>query len=242
MDTITYRFSGHSHSDEMTYRTKEELEAFKAQDPVFAYGRYIVENGLVTEDNLKEMQTAVLAKMRKALEITVDEKLSPMVDGQFIESVMFSNGNIEKLDDRDPELSMPLEENPRVQQIARRARYAFDEEGKELPASRQYQYRDAVFRGDGAPVLHRPDPRSHTVRTPRLGRSVRLLPRTYGIVAVPSVLQLSDQRIGDRGERSRLCDVRGRAVVELMYCDFLDVQATRCSTRWRSGNPCQQEH
>ena len=83
--------------------------------------------------------------MGKALEITVDDKIFPMVDEQFIESVMFSNGNVEKLDDREVELSEKLEDNARVQQIARRSRYAYDENGKELPSSRQYQYRDAVF-------------------------------------------------------------------------------------------------
>ncbi|MDD3823184.1 MAG: thiamine pyrophosphate-dependent enzyme [Sphaerochaetaceae bacterium] len=221
MDTITYRFSGHSPSDAMTYRTKEELEAFKAQDPVFAYGRYIVENGLVTEDDLKEMQTAVLAKMRKALEITVDEKLSPMVDGQFIESVMFSNGNIEKLDDRDPELSMPLEENPRVQQIARRARYAFDEEGKELPASRQYQYRDAVFEAmahrfsiDPTLVAYGEDHRDWGGAFACYRGLTELLPY-HRFFNSP----ISESAIVGSGVGYAMSG--GRAVVELMYCDFL---------------------
>ena len=32
LDTITYRFSGHSPSDAMAYRTKEELDLWRGQD------------------------------------------------------------------------------------------------------------------------------------------------------------------------------------------------------------------
>ena len=221
MDTITYRFSGHSPSDAMTYRTKEELEAFKAQDPIFAYGRYIVENGLVTEEDLKGMQTIVLEKMRKALEITVDEAISPMVDEQFIESVMFSNGNIEKLDDRTPELSQPLEENARVQQIARRSRYAFDENGKELPASRQYQYRDAVFEAmvhrfaiDPTLVAYGEDHRDWGGAFACYRGLTELLPY-HRFFNSP----ISESAIVGSGVGYAMSG--GRAVVELMYCDFL---------------------
>ncbi len=221
MDTITYRFSGHSPSDAMTYRTKEELEAFKAQDPVFAYGRYIVDNELVSEDDLKEMQSVVLEKMRKALELTVDEKISPMVDEQFIESVMFSNGNIEKLDDREPELSQKLEENARVQQIAKRNRYAFDENGKEYPASRQYQYRDAVFEAmvhrfsiDPTLVAYGEDHRDWGGAFACYRGLTELLPY-HRFFNSP----ISESAIVGSGVGYAMSG--GRAVVELMYCDFL---------------------
>ena len=119
MDTITYRFSGHSPSDAMTYRTKEELEAFKAQDPIFAYGQYIKEHGLVTDAELEAERLRLFEKMRIALKITVDQKLSPKVDGKFIESVMFSNGNLEKLEDREPELLEPISGNDRVEKLSK---------------------------------------------------------------------------------------------------------------------------
>jgi 2-oxoisovalerate dehydrogenase E1 component len=145
LDTLTYRYSGHSPSDAMTYRTKEELEAFRNQDPIVSYGNYLIENKLVSQADWDVFDAKLEEKMRKTLEITVDPVLSPMVDEAFIESVMFSNGSVEKLDSAEPALLQKLEENPRVQQIAKRSRYAYDESGKELPSARQYQYRDAVF-------------------------------------------------------------------------------------------------
>ncbi|MDD3366807.1 MAG: thiamine pyrophosphate-dependent enzyme [Sphaerochaetaceae bacterium] len=221
LDTITYRFSGHSPSDAMTYRTKEELDLFREQDPVFAYGRYIVENGLVKEDDLKEMQTTILEKMRKAMEITVDDKLSPMVDEAFVESVMFSNGNVEKLGEAQPELSQKLAENPRVKQIARRSRYAFDEDGKELPSSRQYQYRDAVFEAmvhrfaiDPTMVAYGEDHRDWGGAFACYRGLTELLPY-HRFFNSP----ISESAIVGSGVGYAMSG--GRAVVELMYCDFL---------------------
>jgi 2-oxoisovalerate dehydrogenase E1 component len=221
MDTITYRFSGHSPSDAMTYRTREELEAFKAQDPIVAYSQYLIDNQLATQDDLEEMRQSILGKMKKALEITVDESISPMVDEQFIEQVMFSNGNIEKLDDRACDISQPMEENPRAQQIARRARYAFDENGKELPASRQYQYRDAVFEAmahrfsiDPTMIAYGEDHRDWGGSFACYRGLTELLPyhRFFNAPIAESAIVGSGVGYAISG---------GRAVVELMYCDFL---------------------
>ena len=79
MDTITYRFSGHSPSDAMTYRTKEEVDAFRHQDPIISYAAYLIENKVATESELEEMRNEVLAKVKQALALTVDDKISPMV-------------------------------------------------------------------------------------------------------------------------------------------------------------------
>ncbi len=221
LDTITYRFSGHSPSDAMTYRTKEEVDLFREQDPIFTYGRYIIENELVTEEELKAIEVAIKEKMRRALEITVDDKLSPMVDGQFIEDVMFSHGNVESMSEAAPELSQKLEDNPRVQQIARRSRYAYDESGKELPASRQYQYRDAVFEAmvyrftrDASMVAYGEDHRDWGGAFACYRGLTELLPY-HRFFNSP----ISESAIVGSGVGYAMSG--GRAVVELMYCDFL---------------------
>ena len=221
MDTITYRFSGHSPSDAMTYRTKEELEAFKAQDPIFAYGQYIKEHGLVTEAELDGERVKLLEKMRIALQITVDAKLSPMVDEKFIESVMFSNGNVEKLDDREPELLQKLSENARVDQLTKRNRYAFDENGKQYPASKQYQYRDAIFEAmahrfsiDPTMIAYGEDHRDWGGAFACYRGLTELLPY-HRFFNSP----ISEAAIVGSGVGYAMSG--GRAVVELMYCDFL---------------------
>ena len=39
LDTLTYRFSGHSPSDASSYRTKEEIEAWQKVDSIIDYGK-----------------------------------------------------------------------------------------------------------------------------------------------------------------------------------------------------------
>lgn len=39
IDVLTYRYSGHSPSDASSYRTKEEVEAWEAEDCIAAYGK-----------------------------------------------------------------------------------------------------------------------------------------------------------------------------------------------------------
>ncbi|MGI6433508.1 MAG: alpha-ketoacid dehydrogenase subunit alpha/beta [Sphaerochaetaceae bacterium] len=221
LDTLTYRFSGHSPSDAMTYRSKEELDAFREQDPIVAYADYIIKNELISEQEVEQMRTLMAQKMKQALELTVDATISPMVDGAFIEKVMFSNGSVEKLDQREVELSQKLEENPRVQQIARRERYAFDAEGKEYPVARQYQYRDAVFEAmahrftiDPTLVAYGEDHRDWGGAFACYRGLTELLPY-HRFFNSP----ISESAIVGSGVGYALSG--GRAVVELMYCDFL---------------------
>ncbi len=67
MDTLTYRYSGHSPSDAMTYRTKEEMEAFRKQDPIEAYGDYLLENKVVSKKELDQFDAILEEKIKKRL-------------------------------------------------------------------------------------------------------------------------------------------------------------------------------
>jgi len=49
------------------------------------------------------------------------------------------------MEDRTPDVLMRKEENPRVRQIAKKARYAFDESGKPISKNKLYQLRDGLF-------------------------------------------------------------------------------------------------
>lgn len=221
LDTITYRFSGHSPSDAMTYRTKEELDAFRAQDPIAGYADYLVANKLVTKKDLEALDTEIKAKMRRNIELVVDEKLSPMVDAKFVESVMFSNEIKESLLDAQPELSEPLAENARVKQIAQRNRYAYDENGKAYPAARQYQYRDAIFEAvahsfatDPTLIAYGEDNRDWGGAFACYRGLTELLPY-HRFFNSP----ISEAAIVGSGVGYAMSG--GRAIVELMYCDFL---------------------
>jgi acetoin:2,6-dichlorophenolindophenol oxidoreductase subunit alpha len=52
IEAKTYRYHGHSRSDPATYRTQEELDAWKARDPIDLYIRQLVAAGAASEDDV----------------------------------------------------------------------------------------------------------------------------------------------------------------------------------------------
>ncbi|NJD62099.1 MAG: pyruvate dehydrogenase (acetyl-transferring) E1 component subunit alpha [Deltaproteobacteria bacterium] len=53
IEAMTYRFRGHSMGDPQRYRSKEEVEAAKARDPILLWRRSILENRLATDAELQ---------------------------------------------------------------------------------------------------------------------------------------------------------------------------------------------
>lgn len=64
----TYRFKGHSMSDPAKYRTKEELEEYKNQDPIEQVKQTIIKNKWATEDDLKEIDKEIKEQVQKAVD------------------------------------------------------------------------------------------------------------------------------------------------------------------------------
>ena len=55
----TYRYKGHSMSDPAKYRTKEELDEYKAKDPIEQVRTILLENGLSTEADLEAIEEKI---------------------------------------------------------------------------------------------------------------------------------------------------------------------------------------
>src|SRR6056297_438750 len=116
LDTITYRISGHSPSDASSYRTKEEIQLWQEADALESVSDRLIEAGVIDKSALGAMQEKVIGKIEQALRLAIDIDLSPRASGEFIETVMYSNTPADRMEDREPEVLMPLEENPRVKQ------------------------------------------------------------------------------------------------------------------------------
>lgn len=56
IEAKTYRFYGHEEGDTATYRTPEEVEAFRARDPLTALGGYLASQGIASDDDLKAIR------------------------------------------------------------------------------------------------------------------------------------------------------------------------------------------
>jgi len=148
LDTLTYRYSGHSPSDASSYRTKEEIEAWRKVDSIAGFGNELIRAGICAESDLEEIKADVKRRVTKTLELAASPEISPRLDldadPDAISRYMFSDESIEKFDDREPEVLIPLKDNPRVAQISKKERFGI-KDGKEVSKARAYQLRDALF-------------------------------------------------------------------------------------------------
>jgi acetoin:2,6-dichlorophenolindophenol oxidoreductase subunit alpha len=63
----TYRTKGHSRSDRNRYRDKEEIEAWKARDPIPAFVRELIENGVMSESECVAIDEATTKDIADAI-------------------------------------------------------------------------------------------------------------------------------------------------------------------------------
>ena len=221
LDVVTYRMSGHSPSDASSYRSKEEMELWEAEDCVKSFGQYLISNGALTEADAEALKEKVVAKVSKTMKLAIDENVSPYSDINHIEKVMFSNQKVEKFDDREPELLEKLEDNARVKQLARKKRFAFDENGKPYKPNQLYTFRDGIFEA----MAHRFSIDPTMVAYGEENRDWGGAFACYrGLTELLPYHRLFNSPISEGAIVGTACGYAlsgGRVCAELMYCDFM---------------------
>ena len=146
LDTITYRFSGHSPSDAMAYRTKEELAAWQEQDSLVAYARYLEENGFATASELEAIHAEMKERILKTYQTAIDLDISPRLDlnGPALEEMMFSNDVVDSFEEGEPEVLLPMEKT-RLRMTTKKSRFGLDEKGNKLSNMKAVTYAEALF-------------------------------------------------------------------------------------------------
>lgn len=64
----TYRYKGHSMSDPAKYRTKEELEEYKEQDPIEQIRAILLSNGWATEAELDQVDEQIKIRVAQTVD------------------------------------------------------------------------------------------------------------------------------------------------------------------------------
>ncbi|HEY3414981.1 MAG TPA: thiamine pyrophosphate-dependent enzyme [Armatimonadota bacterium] len=226
LDTVTYRYSGHSPSDASSYRDKAEIEEWQKVDSLVTYRDSLLGAGLASSVEFDHEQSLVNAAILRAYTRAIDLDLSPRADlyavGSLLESTMFSNESVESFDtSREPEIRGPLAENARVKQLAGRSRTGVGEDGQPLPKGKCIGIRDAIFEA----VLDR------FTKDPTMvayGEENRDWGGAFGVYrglteALP-YHRLFNTPISEGAIAGTACGYGlegGRALVELMYCDFM---------------------
>lgn len=80
LDIRTYRYRGHSMSDPATYRTKEEVQDAQERDPIQRLHNWIVDQGIATDDELKEVDKAMKQEAKDAEKFAEESEQPPISD------------------------------------------------------------------------------------------------------------------------------------------------------------------
>ena len=226
LDTITYRLSGHSTSDQNAYRTKEEIEAWRAVDPIATYRRSLVEAGVAPDSRFEEIMAETVDRMTRICRHASDPGVSPYAgfdsDPAYLERLMFSNGKVPSFDTaRQPEATTPKEECPLWQKIRSKERAPFTRDGKSVSKMKLFNLRDGIsevildkFYEDPTLVSYGEDVRDWGGAFAIYRGMADSIPRSRLFNAPISEAAIVGTAVG-----YGMCG--GRVIVELMYADFI---------------------
>jgi 2-oxoisovalerate dehydrogenase E1 component len=68
IEGVTYRWSGHSEGDSVSYRSKEEIETWKNRDPIQRWREQLSEEGILTSERWQQIQQEVTETIHQAFE------------------------------------------------------------------------------------------------------------------------------------------------------------------------------
>lgn len=225
LDVVTYRLTGHSCADVCRYRTEEESNDWAQYDAMVRYPEALIREGVTTAEEIEAIKARVLARNKEVFHLAADVEISPYVDfkkePRFIEDLMFSNEHIAKMEDRPAEVLGPKEENPRVKQIAEKSRFAFDSNGAPVPKLRQYNIRDGIFEAIFDKYYEDPTLISYGEDVREWGGAFAVYRDMWPSIPKHRLFNSPISESAIIGTATGYGMSGGRAVVELMYCDFL---------------------
>ncbi|WP_299394250.1 thiamine pyrophosphate-dependent dehydrogenase E1 component subunit alpha [Pelagibius sp.] len=67
IESVTYRWRGHSKSDRNRYRSKDEIDAWIARDPIRRFAGLLSEHGILSEEGFARMETEVAEQIAAAI-------------------------------------------------------------------------------------------------------------------------------------------------------------------------------
>ncbi|MGI6576503.1 MAG: alpha-ketoacid dehydrogenase subunit alpha/beta [Eubacteriales bacterium] len=224
LDVITYRLVGHSTSDQNAYRTKEEIDAWRGVDPIVTYREQLVKADIAADSKFEDILQETVERMTRVCKWASDFEISPYVDFKkdpaAIERIMFSNERVESFGDQEPAVNGPKTDCSRYVQNQKKERAAVVD-GKAVSKMRQYNIRDAIFE----PIIDKYYEDSTLIS---YGEDVRDWGGAFavyrGLADVIPYSRLFNAPISEAaivGSAVGYGMCGGRAIVELMYADFI---------------------
>ncbi len=221
LDTVTYRFSGHSPSDASSYRDKTEMDLWYQQDALINYGEYLKENRHADSGRLDVFRDDVTERLVKVFEAATSLEISPRVSIQVdsIGEMMFSDQYQERLSENKPEVLIPKSES-RLKTTLAKHRFGLNG-GKPLPKLQTLTYAEALFEA----LMHRFYEDPTLIAYGEENRDWGGAFSVYrGLTECLPYHRLFNSPISEAaivGSAVGYALSGGRVVAELMYCDFM---------------------
>jgi 2-oxoisovalerate dehydrogenase E1 component len=225
LDTLTYRYSGHSPSDASSYRTKDEIDAWMEEDSLKHYEEQLIRAKVTTKDAIGKMKEEVKEKITQTVKLAVNDDVSPRMNlvknPELIEELIFSNGSENAMEEGTPVVNHPMEENPRVKQLMKKERYALDKSGKPVSKLKTYQLRDGLFEAIIDRFYKDPTLVAYGEENREWGGAFAVY---RGLTEALPYHRLFNSPISEGaivGTAIGYAMCGGRVIPEIMYCDFL---------------------
>ncbi len=226
LDVLCYRQSGHSPSDQSAYREREEIDLWRSVDPLSEYADKLLDAGLATKAQLETVRAYAQRKVTKACRLAVNDTVSPrmvLTPHRGVSQLMFNNVVEETLPGlrRAEDVTMPLEENPRVQAIAKKSRAGVSDDGSTLKATKAVTFGEALFEA----IVHHFYNDHRVVAWGEENRDWGGAFAVYqGLTEALPYYRLFNSPISEAaivGTAVGFAMEGGRPLAELMYCDFM---------------------
>jgi 2-oxoisovalerate dehydrogenase E1 component len=221
LDTITYRFSGHSPSDASSYRDRSEIDLWREHDSLLNYGQYLNANNHADGVTLEEIHQESMERMGKVLQAAASLETSPRINMQTdaIGEMMFSNQFRDRLAGGDPEVLIPKKKS-RLQVTTGKHRFGL-EDGQLLPGPRTLSYAEALFEAIITRFYEDPTMIAYGEENRDWGGAFGVY---RGLTECLPHHRLFNAPISEAaivGTAVGYAISGGRVVAELMYCDFM---------------------
>ena len=150
LETITYRYAGHSATDANSYRSPEEIEEWRKVDSIPELQKRLEDAGLVSRAEFEETDAAIIEHITRLTRLAADTAVSPRPDParepDAFRKYNFSNGRSEA----HPAVvgrgvTQPIGENARKKKLAGKTRFYLDATGNPVSRLKAFTLRDALF-------------------------------------------------------------------------------------------------
>ena len=88
LEALTYRFRGHSMADPESYRSKEEVERFRKDDPIVVFRNKLISDGVATQEEFDQIDADALKEIEQAVEFAEE---SPVPDPSTLDEFIYAD-------------------------------------------------------------------------------------------------------------------------------------------------------